>query len=94
MDFKQRIRQDARRLAGDREASALLECLAENLFDPLLDVQFMGTVCGAPRAVRDRLAAVVGPLKSYVVELRMIEAKPLVRDTNLSIAEIGKKIGY
>ncbi len=37
-------RRDARRVAGDPEAAALLECLAENLFNPALDTGFMGRV--------------------------------------------------
>ncbi len=94
MLLKQRIHRDARRVAGDREAAALLACLVKNLFDPDLDATFLGKTCGAGREVRDRLAAAVGPLKGYIVELRMIEAGRLVRETDLSNAQIGERVGY
>ncbi len=94
MNLKQRIRRDVKRLAGDLEATALLECLVEHLFDPGLDGHFIGKVCGASREVRDRLAATVGPLKAFITELRMIEAKRLVLETDLTVPEIGKRLGY
>ncbi len=94
MNLKQRIRGDARRVAGDAEAAALLACLVEHLFDPDLDAHFLARACGATRESRARLAAVVGPLKRYATELRMIEAAELVRDTKLTIAEIGERLGY
>ncbi len=49
MNLKQRIRRDARLVAGDREASALLACLVEHLFDPDLDAGYLAKVCGAGR---------------------------------------------
>ncbi len=94
MDFKQRIRRDAKRLAGDAEASALLACLAEHLFDPDLSATFLARKSGATREVHDRLVAAVGPLRSYATELRMIEAACLVRETELTFPEIGKRLGY
>ena len=94
MDVGRRIRRDARMLSSDPEAAALLECLAEHLFDPDLDTTLMGRVCSAPRPVRDRLAARIGPLKDYVTELRMTEAARLVRETDLPIREIGPRVGY
>ncbi len=94
MLLKQRIHRDARRVAGDREAAALHACLVENLFHPDLDATFLGKTCGAGREVRDRLAAVVGALKGYVIELRMIEAGRLARETDLSNAQIGERVGY
>ena len=94
MLLKQRIRRDAQRVAGDREAAALLSCLVKNLFDPDLDAIFLGKICGAGREVRDRLAAIVGALKGYILELRMIEAERLVRETELSNAQIGERLGY
>ena len=94
MDPEQRLRRDARSLAGDPEAAALFECLVEHRFDPALDTTFMGRVCGAPRAVRDRLAAKIGPLKDYLTRLRMTEAKHLVCETQVPIGEIGKRVGY
>ncbi len=94
MDFEQRLQRDARRVAGDPEVAAFHQCLGEHLFDPALDAGFMARVCGAPRPVRDRLAAKVGPLKGYVTELRMAEAARRVRETSESVAEIGKGVGY
>lgn len=94
MNPDRRLRRDARLLAGDPEAAALLECLGQHLFDPNLDASFMAKVCGAPRSVRDRLAAKIGPLKEYTTELRMAEAARLVRDTKVPITEIGKRVGY
>ncbi len=94
MNLKQRICRDARRLAGDAEAMALLECLAKHLFDSRLDATLLGKVCAAPRRVRDRLAAEVGPLKPYVTELRMIEAARLVRETDLPMKQIARNLGY
>ncbi len=94
MNLEQRIRRDARRLTGDREASALLACLVKHLFDPDLDAGYLGKVCGASREVRDRLAAVVGRLKGYVTELRMIEAERLAGETDLSNAELAERLGY
>ena len=94
MTVDQRIRQDARLLAGDPQAAALLECLAEHIFDPALDLTFLTRVCGASRLVRDRLAAKIGSIKAYITELRMMEAERLVRDTEESIADIGKRVGY
>ncbi len=44
--------------------------------------------------MRERLAATVGSLKGYVTELRMIEAKRLVRETDLSNAELAERLGY
>ncbi len=75
-------------------AAALLECLVKHLFDPDLDAPFLGKRCGATRDARTRLAAAVGPLKTYVIELRKIEAKRLVRDTKLEIQEIAERLGY
>ena len=57
MSLEQRIRRDARLVAGDKEASALLACLAEHLFEADLDATFLDKRCGASRPVRDRLAA-------------------------------------
>ncbi len=94
MDPVQRLRRDARSLAGDPEALALFECLVEHRFDPALDTTFMSRVCGAPRAVRDRLAAKIGPLKDYFTQLRMAEAERLVRETTVPIGEIGNRVGY
>ena len=94
MGHDRRLRRDARRLADDPEAAALLECLAEHLFDPALDAAFLSRVCGATQAVRKRLAAKVGPLSKYVAELRMAKAASLVRETQAPIAEIGRQVGY
>ncbi len=94
MDLQQRIRRDTRLLAGDPEATALLECIVEHLFDPRLDVHFIARVSGACREVRERLAARIGPLKGYFTELRMIEAGRLVRDSDLTIKEITGRLGY
>ncbi len=94
MNVEQRIRHDARRLAGDRQAMALLECLAKHLFDSRLDATFLGKASGAPRQVRDRLAAEVGPLKAYITELRMTEAARLVRETDLPMNQIAGQLGY
>ncbi len=94
MNYKQRLRRAARLLIGDPEAAALFECLAEHLFDPALDTSFMGRICGAPRLVRERLAAKIGPLKDFVTTLRMMEAAHLVRNTTLPIQEIGRRVGY
>ncbi len=94
MNVTQRLRRDARLLAGDAEAAALFECLVKHAFDPALDTGFIGRVCGAPRPVRERLAAKIGPLKEYVTVLRMAEAERLVRQTGLPIAKIGRQVGY
>ena len=94
MHLERRIRRDARLVAGDAEAAALLACLAQHVFDPDLDATFLARVCGASQQVRRRLAAAVGPLKAYVTELRMTEAARLVRDTDLPQQEIGKRVGY
>ncbi len=94
MRLKQRIQHDIRRVAGDPEASALLACLVQHLFDPNLDSGYLGKVCGASRELRDRLAAAVGPLKGYISELRMIEAQRLVWETDLSNQEIAERLGY
>ncbi len=94
MTLQQRIRRDAKLLAGDPEAAALHACLVEHLFDPALDAHFIAKVCGKGRDVRERLAARVGPLKGYATELRMIEAEPLVRETDLPIAEVSVRLGY
>ncbi len=93
MNLAERLRRDARRLVGDPEASALHRCLAEHLTDPNLDITFLANVCGAPREVRDRLAAVVGPLRAYITELRMIRAKRAVCETKTPIRELGKRLG-
>ncbi len=89
-----RIRRDARRLAGDPEAAALFECLLKHRFDPALDSAFLARKCDAPRAVRNRLTAKIGPLFKYLAGLRMAEAGRLVIETELTIGEIGKRVGY
>ncbi len=94
MDHEQRLRRDALKLAGDPEVLALFECLVKHIFDPALDISFMSRVCGAPRKVRDRLAARIGPLKAYVTKVRMAEAKRLVLETELPIREIGGRVAY
>ncbi len=94
MNLKQRVRRDARRVAGDAEASALLECLVEHLFEPDLDALFLRKACGATREARARLAKVVGTLKDYVTRLRMIEAERLVRETRMKNPEIAERLGY
>ncbi len=94
MTHNQRLRRDARLLAGDYEALALFECLAEHVFNPALDATFMGRVCGAPRAVRERLAAKLGPLGKYVTKLRMAEAKRLMCETDLPVSEVARRVGY
>ncbi len=94
MNVQQRIRRDARLVADDPAAAALLECLAKHIFDPDLDTRFLARVCGATRDVRNRLTAKIRPLKAYVTELRMIEAGRLVRDTDMPIPEIARKVGF
>ncbi len=94
MSLKRRIQHDARRVAGDREAAALHACLVENLFEAALDATFLGKICGAGRELRDRLAAVVGPLKGYILELRMIKGAQLVRETDLTNAQIAERLGF
>ncbi len=94
MTYQKQLRRDARLLTDDPEAAALFECLAKHIFDPALDTSFMGRVCRAPRSVRERLAAKIGPLKDYVTKLRMMAAAHLVRVTPLKIQEIGRRVGY
>ena len=94
MNLKQRIRRDAKRLAGDDAASALHACLVEHLFDPDFSATFLARKSGATREVHDRLVVVVGPLRRYVTELRMLEAARRVRETELPFPEIGKRLGY
>ena len=62
--LKQQIRRDAKLLAGDPEALALLECLVQHLFDLDLDAAYLARVSGARRQTRRRLRAKLGPLKN------------------------------
>ncbi len=94
MSYRQRIQRDRERLAHDPPAKALLDCLEQHLFDPDLDVTYLGQTCKAPREVRDRLAKAVGmPLKAYINELRMMAAARLVLDTDLQVPQIGRRVG-
>ncbi len=47
MNLEQRLRRDARPVAGDPESAVLFECLAKHVFDPALDATFMGRACVA-----------------------------------------------
>lgn len=94
MDLKQRIRRDTQLVSADDEAATLLAWLIEHLFDPDLDATFLARESGASRDVRGRLAAKVGALKAYIHELRMIEAARLMCETDLTVAEVAKRLGY
>ena len=94
MDVDQLIRDAARRVAGDRAAAALFECLRPHFLDPDHDVGSMLRACGASRSNQRRLAAILGPLKTFVISLRMTEAARRVRDTRDRDETIGRRLGY
>ncbi len=64
MKLKQRIRRDAKLVAGDPEAAALHECLVKHLFSPALDLHFLGREC---RAGREAVAAAAVTLWSRLL---------------------------
>ncbi len=94
MDVDQLIREAARKVAGDRQAAALFECLRPHLLNPDHDVGSMLRACRASRSARRRLTAILGPLKTWVTRLRMTEAARRVRDTRDTDETIGRRLGY
>ncbi len=50
--------------------------------------------CDASRSAQRRLAAILGPLKTWVTRLRMTEAACQVRDTRDPDKTIGQRLGY
>ncbi len=94
MDVDQLVREAARKVAGDPEAAALFECLRPLFLNPDHDVGSMLRACGASRAVQDRLASILGPLKPWVTRLRMTQAARRIRDTGETNEIIARRLGY
>ncbi len=93
-DVDELIRDAARKVVGDRQAAALFECLRPHLMNPDHDLGSMLRACGASRSARRRLAAILGPLRTWVTRLRMTEAARQVRDTQDKDETIGRRLGY
>ena len=94
MDVDQLVREAARKVAGDPRAAALFECLRPHFLNPDQDVGSMLRACDASRSAVDRLAAILGSLKTWVTRLRMTEAARQVRETHDPDEAIGRRLGY
>ncbi len=94
MDVDQLVREAARKVAGDPRAAALFECLRPHFLNPDHDLGSMLRACGASRSAQRRLAAILGPLRTWVTRLRMIEAARQVRATRDRDETIGQRLGY
>jgi transcriptional regulator GlxA family with amidase domain len=87
-----RLRRDSE-LFDDPRVITIFARLARGLLDPALDVEAWRRRSAVSRRIYDQFTAKLGPLKGYLDELRIGVAASLVRETDLSLEEIGRSVG-